>query len=130
MATDGNSKEKGDRLRRTYQAAGCITREKIARDEPLHEEALRAVEASDIVVVTGMYDRVQQVLEALDLRFTTIQPEQLGRIPLRPEQLLVINCPGQVKSRGIPVVRDFVARGGCLSYSCLRSGDQPSAKGS
>jgi len=50
----------------------------------------------------------------LDLPYTTISPDRLDDSPLRPEQLLVVNCPGQVGARALARVTDFVAAGGSL----------------
>jgi hypothetical protein len=72
------------------------------------------VEASDIVVVRGAYDHVEVVLEALALPSVAVEPDELWRLSLRPEQLLVVNCPGQVDRRSIVQIRDFVAAGGSL----------------
>jgi hypothetical protein len=84
------------------------------QETPLGEEALRRVEASDIVVVEGCYDQVQLVLGALELPHTSIRDDQLGHAPLGADQLLVINCPGHVPARVLPRIRDFVERGGSL----------------
>ncbi|MEC8971089.1 MAG: hypothetical protein VX808_08075, partial [Actinomycetota bacterium] len=67
-----------------------------------------------IVVVEGRYDHVEFVLGALDLPYQAIKAGHLGRVHLRPEQLLVINCPGQLTAPEIVRVRDFVATGGTL----------------
>ena len=104
----------GDKRRRAYQAGGRIARERMTREAPMNAEALDAIEASDIVVVEGCYDHVELVLGALDLPYQTIQAGHLHRVHLRPDQLLVINCPGQLPAPEIVQVRDFVAAGGTL----------------
>ena len=97
-----------DRRRRSYRVGGRISRERIARDAPDDHEALEAVERSDIVVVTDVYDHVEWVLEALDLPYTTVGTAAAGRLRLRPDQLLVINCPGHIGRTGVANVRRFV----------------------
>ena len=97
-----------------YQAAGKISKSRMAQEAPLDAAALEAVEASDIVVVTGCYDHVEQVLGALEVPYTTVDPRHLDNLPLRPEQLLVVNCPGEMSSVAIVRIRDFVANGGTL----------------
>jgi hypothetical protein len=67
-----------------------------------------------VVVVTGVYDHVERVLEALEMPCTRIAPGQLGGIDLRPQQLLVVNCPGHVAPGSITQIRDFVTKGGSL----------------
>ena len=104
----------GDKRRRAYQAGGRIARERMTREAPMNAEALDAIEASDIVVVEGCYDHVELVLGALELPYQTIQAGHLHRVHLRPDQLLVINCPGQLPAPEIVQVRDFVAAGGTL----------------
>ena len=84
------------------------------RDAPDRARVLDEVEKSDVVVVTGQYDRVQQVLEALEVEHTVIDPHELDRLTLRPEQLLIVNCPGQVSSHAITRIRAFVEAGGSL----------------
>ena len=103
-----------DNRRRAYAAGSRIARERMAADAPIDAAALAAVEASDIVVVPGTYDHVEQVLAALELPHTLVPPGQLGAVRLRPEQLLVVNCPGQLDRREIAQVREFVERGGSL----------------
>nr|MBC8363863.1 hypothetical protein [Actinomycetota bacterium] len=97
-----------------YQVAGTITKGRMAREAPLAAAALEAVEASDVVVVTGCYDHVEQVLDALDVPYRTIEPGHLDTLMLRPEQVLVVNCPGEVSPAAIVRIRDFVAAGGTL----------------
>jgi hypothetical protein len=91
-----------------------MARERIARDAPLDAEALATVEASDVVVVAGTYDHVEQVLGALEMPFTAIAPAQLEQVELRPEQLLVLNCPGDVGDVNVGRIRAFVEGGGSL----------------
>lgn len=101
-----------DRRRRAYQVGGRTTRERMAREAPLEHRALEDVRSSDIVVVRGTYDHVEWVLSALALPFVEVEPHQLKEIRLRPEQLLVVNCPGRIGPVG--AVRGFVEAGGSL----------------
>lgn len=98
----------------SYRAAARMTRERMTREAPEAAEALGAVEASDIVVVRGCYDHVEVVLGALGLPHQTVDAESLHRLTLRPEQLLVVNCPGQIDARSVVQIREFVAAGGSL----------------
>lgn len=103
-----------DRRRRSYEAGGRIARERLRRQDAAAADALDRVRAEDIVVVRGAYDHVEQVLGALELPFVTVGPDDVARLPLRPEQLLVVNCPGEVGPAAIDHIRAFVAGGGSL----------------
>lgn len=113
MTTPGAG-DGADRQQRAYAAAAYIAREKMAEDSPRDAAALRSVEASDVVVVRGSYDHVEQVLDALQTPYTAVTTEQLPRLALRPHQLLVINCPGTVPAASMVQIREFVASGGSL----------------
>ena len=108
------AKDGSDARVRAYRSGARIAREQMAREAPLDGEALAQIDASDILVVPGQYDRVQLVLDALQMPHTIVRPEHLESARLRPEQLLVVNCPGTVPRRAIGRVRQFVASGGSL----------------
>ena len=103
-----------ERQDRAYRSGARMARERIAREAPLDAEALATVEASDVVVVAGTYDHVEQVLGALEMPFTAIASAQLEQVELRPEQLLVLNCPGDVGDVNVGRIRAFVEGGGSL----------------
>lgn len=100
--------------RRAYQAGARMARERMAQQAPLDAAALGAIEAADVLVVPGSYDHVELVLEALGTPHTRLEAAELDRVRLRPEQLLVVNCPGNVSPRAIERIRGFVAGGGSL----------------
>jgi hypothetical protein len=100
--------------RRAYEVAGHIIKEQMRRDASADADAVEEIEAGDILVVPGIYDHVEQVLEALGLPFTIVQPGRLAEIDLQPHQLLVVNCPGNLDSRALRRVAAFVHAGGSL----------------
>ena len=110
-----NSENDRERRERAYRAGARISKERMRQEAPLDAQALEQVEASDIVVVPGVYDHVELVLEALEMPYTPVEPGQVGALRLRPEQLLVVNCPGDgIGPEGIRRIRTFVEGGGSL----------------
>jgi len=103
-----------DNVKVAYMSGASIAKDRMAREAPLNAAALAAIVESDIVVVAGCYDHVERVLRALEVPYRAIQSGSLGQVELRPEQLLVINCPGELAPAEIIQVRDFVAAGGSL----------------
>jgi hypothetical protein len=99
---------------RAYAAGARISREKMAREAPLDAAALEAVQGADIVVVEGNYDHVERVLHALELPYRRVTPAHLEELRLQPEQLLVVNCPGNVSRAALERIRRFVEAGGSL----------------
>jgi len=43
-----------------------------------------------------------------------VHPLHLHEVSLRPEQLVVVNCPGNVRDEAIPQIESFVSAGGSL----------------
>lgn len=102
------------RRRSAYRAGAAVARDRLAAEQPDLAAALRAVDEHDIVVVPGCYDHCELVLDALELPYTELSAGQVADARLRPEQLLVVNCPGHLPDRAISVVRRFVTAGGSL----------------
>lgn len=103
-----------ERTAQAYRTGAKFTRERMSREAPLDAAALDRVEAADIVVVQGGYDHVEQVLDALELPFMHVGVHQVSHLPLHKDQLLVINCPGNVDARGLRRIGRFVETGGSL----------------
>ena len=103
-----------DKTQLAYSAGANIARNRMSTEAPLAAEALAAIQESDIVVVTGCYDHVERVLGALDVPYQTVGPGLLRQVRLRPDQMVVVNCPGKLTGPEIVQIRDFVAAGGTL----------------
>lgn len=99
---------------RAYRSGGTIARERMARVAPEDAAALAQVQAADVLVVPGIYDHVELVLNGLEMPYTSVEPAALAKVHLRPEQLLVVNCPGGLPPEALGRVREFVEAGGSL----------------
>lgn len=100
-----------DEMTTAYAATADVVREEIQRSPGagLHE-----FRGGDILVTLGHYDKVQQVLDYLQLPYRTVPCQVIQRLPLRADQVLIVNCPGEFDADGLEAVRRFVARGGTL----------------
>ena len=100
-----------DRMFKAYDAARRILSEEMPEDSAA---LLREVGQHDVIVVRGQFDRVQEVLQLVGIRHHLIDPGAVSSLSLNPDQLLILNCPGEVGRRGVNVIRDFVEAGGSL----------------
>jgi hypothetical protein len=75
------------------------------------DERLRQAE---VVVVTGSADHMEQVLSRAGVKFVTVAPDQLPQLPLHGQQVLMVNCTGQMSPAARERVRRFVNAGGFL----------------
>ena len=103
-----------DKRDRAYTAAAHIAKEQLLRDDPERARLLDEVVQGDVVVVAGEYDHVESVLRSLGVPHVVVSTADVGRLKLRPEQLLVVNCPGQVSAAAVARIRAFVEAGGSL----------------
>ncbi|HZE95595.1 MAG TPA: hypothetical protein VE981_01080 [Planctomycetota bacterium] len=55
---------------------------------------LREGSQRDIVVVTGQYDHIQEVLDRLEIPYSLMDPEELIKAPLTHCKVLLVNCNG------------------------------------
>ncbi|HSV73764.1 MAG TPA: hypothetical protein VLH79_08395 [Chthonomonadales bacterium] len=100
-----------ERMERAYRAAARMI-DVEATDE---ERALLSELGDDgVLVVPGGYDRVEEVLRLLGIPHRMVSEEWICRHGLRPDQMLVVNCPGHISSGVVGKVRAFVAEGGTL----------------
>jgi hypothetical protein len=79
-------------------------------DEPWLERLRQA----EVVVVSGSADHMEQVLRRAQVRFVVVTPAQLPQLPLHGQQILMVNCTGEMSDAARERVRRFVTAGGFL----------------
>lgn len=102
------------KMEQAYKASSKILEKRMAKDRPMDLEILKKVKESSIIIVAGSYDRVEIVLDMIKVPYVLIQPEEVSQIELKPNQILIINCPGNIYDEALPKVKEFVKRGGFL----------------
>ncbi len=101
-------------MAKAYRIAGELIRDKLAKEDPEAARELEDIKESDIVVVRGQYDHIEQVLRASGRPFIAISPGALATAELRADQVMFVNCPGQIDHRGLLKIEAFVEDGGFL----------------
>lgn len=101
-------------MKKAYRIAHELLRDRIQAKAPELLEDLKDIEAADVIVTTGQYDHIQSVFEVLGTPYTLIDPLRLDHVELRPDQIVFVNCPGQVPPLGLRKLAAFVEAGGFL----------------
>ena len=96
------------------EAAAEVVKERMREERPADFKLLSEVKSAEIIVVKGQYDRVEDVLNAVDIRHLAVAPNELDKIELNAKQLLIVNCPGDLTAKSIGKIRKFVRAGGFL----------------
>jgi len=102
------------KMEKAYKASSKILKKRMEKERPMDLEILEKIKESSIIIVTGSYDRVETVLDMINIPYVLIQPEEVPRIELKPDQILIVNCPGDIYDEGLIKIKDFVKRGGFL----------------
>ncbi len=76
--------------------------------------ALLSASEADVIIVTGSADHMEHVMQRAGVKFALISPDQLPATPLRWQQILMVNCTGQMPPAAQERVRRFVNAGGML----------------
>jgi hypothetical protein len=94
--------------------------DRLRRERPGDLATVTRLRDDEIIVIRGSSDRVEEVLEALELEHQRHDRDEFDSVELDPErQVLILNCGGrtELSAAGIAKVRDFVGRGGYLFTS-------------
>ena len=102
------------KMEQAYKASSKILEKRMGKERPLDLEILKEVSDSSIIIVAGSYDKIELVLDLIKVPFVLIQPDEVGQIELKPDQILIINCPGNIYEEGLNKVQTFVKQGGFL----------------
>jgi hypothetical protein len=84
----------------------------------LHPESnqsrMERLRQAEVVVVAGSADHMEQVLRRAQVKFLVVTPDELPQLPLHGQQVLMVNCTGEMSAPARERVRRFVAAGGFL----------------
>jgi hypothetical protein len=100
-----------DEMSAAYVATSSVVRQELQTDTKIKGDEFRG---GEILVTLGEYDKVQQVLDHLQLPYQTLPCQVIDGLALRADQVLIVNCPGKFSMPGIEKIRKFVAAGGTL----------------
>jgi HEAT repeat protein len=70
---------------------------------------------TDIVVILGRWDKVQLVLQDLDVRHQAVRAQQIKDYGVSPKQVVLVNCEGSVDSDTTLFLQWFVVTGGYMA---------------
>lgn len=101
-------------MKKAYDYATYMMKLKMGKEDPNSLNLLNQLKASDIIVMPGQYDRVEEVFGSGKTPFTTYDKWKVANKGLDPKQIVFINCPGDLGGKGAENLAGFVERGGYL----------------
>ncbi len=79
-----------------------------------NEAKMERLRQAEVVVVTGSADHMEQVMRRAQVKFVVVSPDELPQLPLHGQQVLMVNCTGEMSPAARERVRRFVNAGGFL----------------
>ncbi len=102
-------------MSKAYSTSAKLMKAKMKKERADDLELLDKAADDNIIIVKGVYDKVELVMDAVGLEYIFLEEEAVGRVDFRSDQILIINCPGsKIDEQGINDIRDFVKKGGFL----------------
>lgn len=106
-------------VKRSRKKAAPVEGEKGAEGRYAHEgyqrkKGVEVLQKARILVVTGAWDHVERVLDHLRIPATTLRAQELKKAGLNPNQVVLVNCEGNVDGDSAERLAWFVNVGGYL----------------
>lgn len=101
-------------MEEAYKLANEMVREKLYREDRSNIKVLDDLTKNDIVVITGTYDHISQVLTSLKIPFAEIDQHELAAAELKPHQTVFVNCASAFPAEMARKLATFVEAGGQL----------------
>ncbi len=104
-----------EKMKKAYQASSKIMQKRMEKERPEDLDILKKVKDSSIIIIAGSYDKVELVLDLINVPYVLINAYELDQIELNPDQMLIINCPGSdISPQSLRKIKAYVANGGFL----------------
>ena len=103
-----------DKMSSAYRVAHEMIKDRLTDVDKRMAEEFEELGGSDVIVIKGGYDHIEQVFNGIELRYNLVNEPDIDRMNLTPDNILFINCPGTVTKKGLRKIVSFVDSGGFL----------------
>jgi len=101
-------------MKNAYRIAQELLKDRLKEVNPEAYRELQDIKEADVIVIGGSYDHIENVLSMAKTPHILINPADLEGAQLRPDQVIFINCPGNLSPAGLRKIKTFVSSGGFL----------------
>lgn len=102
------------KMKRSYNLSSALIKDRIKQESSEDYELLKGTIDEDVLVVTGTYDHIHEVLKLSNIPFKQISPQTLTKLDLRPDQTIFVNCSNSFPPKAARILTGFVYEGGQL----------------
>ena len=99
---------KSSGMDRAYAIADELIKDQLRDKAPEILDAIESMDEADILVVRGVHDHIQQVLNVAGTRFALVEAPSLSAADLRRDQVMFVNCGAKFDRTALSRIRKFV----------------------
>ena len=103
-----------DTMHSAYRVAGELIKDRLKAEAPEVLKELEGIKDADVIITRGQYDHIENVFKHGGTPCTAIDPSHIDSLDLRPDQIVMVNCPGGFSDQGLRKLHEFVKDGGFL----------------
>ena len=103
-----------EKMTKAYRVAQEMLKDRLKDVDQSMADEFDGLNSSDVIVVRGTYDFIEQVFDGIGLKYKIVSEEAIESIQLDPEQIVFINCPGDISNKALRNLVSFVEKGGFL----------------
>ena len=103
-----------EKMTKAYRVAQEMLKDRLKDVDQSMADEFDELNSSDVIVVRGTYDFIEQVFNGIDLKYKIVSEQVLESTQLDPDQIVFINCPGDISNKALRNLVSFVDKGGFL----------------
>lgn len=107
-------KKNGGGMFKAYQIAQEMVKDRLKEVDKDAAEEMKSLGENDVLVATGGYDHIERVFSKIGIPHKVVAPDVFEALAPDPEQIVFLNCPGNVPPGGLRNLVRFVEKGGFL----------------
>jgi hypothetical protein len=98
----------GDDMQQAYRIGAALAIEKLSQSDQM---AIQNMPADAIIIVPGTYDHIDRVLDNLNIKYITVNQNNITTYPFRNDQTVYINCTSTFPLDAARRIRQEVEKG-------------------
>jgi len=107
-------KDKKKGMFKAYQIAQEMIKDRLDDVDKDAAKELDSVGENEVIVARGQYDFIERVFSKMGMPHKVVSPSAFEAFGPSPDQIVFLNCPGNIDREGVRNLVDFVEKGGFL----------------
>ncbi len=95
-------------MQQAYRIGAALALETLSKSD---QNAIQNMSADSIIIIPGTYDHIDRVLTSLNIKFTTVNQNEIMTYPFRNNQTVYINCASYFPLEAAKRIRQQVENG-------------------